>query len=102
MSKRRVVVTGLGLVSPVRNTVEAAWQAILQGQSGIGLIEHFDTSAYSTHFAGLVKNFNAGDYFPEKDAKKWICLSSTVLLQVLWHCRTRGWLLLTKMLIVRV
>lgn len=70
MSKKRVVVTGLGLLSPVGNSVESAWQAILAGKSGIGLIEHFDTSAYSTQFAGLVKDFNAGDYFPEKDARK--------------------------------
>lgn len=70
MSKKRVVVTGLGLLSPVGNSVETAWQAILQGKSGISLIEHFDTSAYSTRFAGLVKDFNAGDYFAEKDARK--------------------------------
>lgn len=70
MSKRRVVVTGLGLLSPVGNSVETAWEAIVQGKSGISLIEHFDTSAYSTHFAGLVKDFDAGEFFPEKDAKK--------------------------------
>jgi len=70
VSKKRVVVTGLGLLSPVGNSVETAWQAILQGKSGISLIEHFDTSAYSTRFAGLVKDFNAGDYFAEKDARK--------------------------------
>lgn len=70
MSKRRVVVTGLGLLSPVGNTVESAWQAILAGKSGIGPIEHFDTSAYSTRFAGMVKDFSVADYFPEKDARK--------------------------------
>ncbi|HEY9033463.1 MAG TPA: beta-ketoacyl-ACP synthase II [Pseudomonadales bacterium] len=70
MSKRRVVVTGLGLLSPVGNSVEAAWQAILNGQSGIGMIEHFDTSAYSTRFAGMVKDFDVSQYFPEKDARK--------------------------------
>lgn len=70
MSKRRVVVTGLGILSPVGNTVETAWQAIVQGKSGISLIEHFDTSAYSTHFAGMVKDFNVAEYFPEKDARK--------------------------------
>jgi len=70
VSKKRVAVTGLGLLSPVGNSVETAWQAILQGKSGISLIEHFDTSAYSTRFAGLVKDFNAGDYFAEKDARK--------------------------------
>lgn len=44
MSKRRVVVTGMGLISPVGNTVESAWQSLLAGQSGVGLIEHFDTT----------------------------------------------------------
>ena len=70
MSKRRVVVTGMGALCPVGNTVEGAWKALLAGQSGISAIEHFDTSAFSTRFAGMVKGFNAADYFPEKDAKK--------------------------------
>lgn len=70
MSKRRVVVTGLGILSPVGNTVESAWQAILNGESGIGPIEHFDASAFTTRFAGLVKDFDVSEYFPVKDAKK--------------------------------
>ena len=61
MSKRRVVVTGLGMLSPVGNTVESTWKALLAGQSGISLIDHFDTSAYATKFAGLVKDFNCED-----------------------------------------
>ena len=59
MSKRRVVVTGMGMLSPVGNTVETTWKALLAGQSGINLIDHFDTSAYATRFAGLVKGFNS-------------------------------------------
>ncbi|WP_097032614.1 beta-ketoacyl-ACP synthase II [Sodalis endosymbiont of Henestaris halophilus] len=70
MFKRRVVVTGLGMLSPVGNTVESTWSALLAGQSGIGLIDHFDTTAYATRFAGLVKNFNFEDYLPRKDARK--------------------------------
>lgn len=70
MSKRRVVVTGLGLLSPVGNTVESTWSALLAGQSGIGPIDHFDTTAYATRFAGLVKNFNCEDYLSRKDARK--------------------------------
>ncbi len=70
MSKRRVVVTGLGMLSPVGNTVESTWNALLAGQSGISLIDHFDTSAYATRFAGLVKDFNCEDYIPRKDARK--------------------------------
>lgn len=67
---RRVVVTGLGMLSPLGNTPEATWQALLKGQSGIGMIDHFDTTEYPTRFAGLVKDFNVEDYIPKKDAKK--------------------------------
>lgn len=70
MSKRRVVVTGLGMLSPVGNTVESTWNALLAGQSGISLIDHFDTSAYATRFAGLVKNFNCDDFISRKDQRK--------------------------------
>jgi 3-oxoacyl-[acyl-carrier-protein] synthase II len=70
VSKRRVVVTGLGMLSPVGNTVESTWNALLAGQSGISLIDHFDTTAYATKFAGLVKNFNSEDFISRKDARK--------------------------------
>lgn len=70
MSKRRVVVTGLGMLSPVGNTVESTWKTVLAGQSGISLIDHFDTSAYATRFAGLVKDFNCDEFIPRKDARK--------------------------------
>ncbi len=70
MSKRRVVVTGLGMLSPIGNTVESTWSALLAGQSGINLIDYFDTSAYATRFAGLVKNFNCEDILPRKEQRK--------------------------------
>lgn len=71
MSKRRVVVTGLGMLTPVGNTVESTWQAILAGQSGISLIEHFDTTSFATKFAGMVKDFNCDDYnITRKEARK--------------------------------
>ncbi|OCG71697.1 beta-ketoacyl-[acyl-carrier-protein] synthase II [Gilliamella sp. Occ3-1] len=71
MSKRRVVVTGMGMISPVGNTVESTWQALLAGQSGVGLIEHFDTAPFATRFAAVVKNFNGEDYnISRKDARK--------------------------------
>ncbi|NIH11945.1 MAG: beta-ketoacyl-ACP synthase II [Serratia symbiotica] len=70
MSKRRVVVTGLGMLSPVGNTVESTWNALLAGQSGISLIDHFDTTAYATKFAGLVKHFNSEDFISRKVARK--------------------------------
>ncbi|VAY02456.1 3-oxoacyl-[acyl-carrier-protein] synthase 2 [Arsenophonus endosymbiont of Aleurodicus dispersus] len=71
MSKRRVVVTGLGMLSPVGNTVESSWNAVCAGQSGISLIEHFNTENHTTKFAGLVKDFNHDDYsISAKDARK--------------------------------
>ncbi|MBS9439174.1 beta-ketoacyl-[acyl-carrier-protein] synthase II [Photorhabdus noenieputensis] len=71
MSKRRVVVTGLGMLSPVGNTAESSWKAVCAGQSGISLIDHFDTSHHATKFAGLVKDFNHEDFnISRKDARK--------------------------------
>ncbi|WP_114787258.1 beta-ketoacyl-ACP synthase II [Vibrio tetraodonis] len=70
MSKRRVVVTGMGMLSPVGNTVESSWKALLEGQSGIVNIEHFDTENFSTRFAGLVKGFDCTEYMSKKDARK--------------------------------
>ena len=70
VAKRRVVVTGLGMLTPLGNDVASTWQGLLAGQSGIGLIEHFDTSNYGTKFAGLVKNFDASAYMTKKDTKK--------------------------------
>lgn len=70
MTKRRVVVTGMGMLSPVGNSVNASWQALLAGQSGIDTISCFDTSAFTTRFAGNVKNFDVTEYMSSKDAKK--------------------------------
>ncbi|AEI77768.1 3-oxoacyl-[acyl-carrier-protein] synthase FabF [Cupriavidus necator N-1] len=69
MSRRRVVVTGLGLVSPVGNTVAEGWANLVAGKSGIATITKFDHSALSVHFAGEVKGFNAEDYIPAKEAR---------------------------------
>ena len=69
MSRRRVVVTGLGCVSPVGNTAQASWERILAGQSGIDVITHFDASAFACHFAGEVKNFNLDEYISPKEAR---------------------------------
>lgn len=70
MNKRRVVVTGLGLVTPVGNTVKEAWDAIVAGRSGAATIDQFDTSRLSTRFSASVKGFNAEDYLSRKDLKK--------------------------------
>ncbi|MBY0235846.1 MAG: beta-ketoacyl-ACP synthase II, partial [Burkholderiaceae bacterium] len=69
MSRRRVVVTGLGLISPVGNTVAEGWANILAGQSGIDRITRFDASAFTCHFAGEVKGFDIADYISSKEAR---------------------------------
>ena len=70
MSRRRVVVSGMGMLSPLGTDVPSSWQGILAGQSGIGLIEHTDLSAFTTRIGGSVKGFNVEDYLSAKDARK--------------------------------
>ena len=69
MSRRRVVVTGLGCVSPVGNTVQEAWANLLAGQSGIDLITKFNASGFNCHFGGEVKGFNVESYMTSKEAR---------------------------------
>ncbi len=69
MSRRRVVVTGLGCVSPVGNTVAESWANLLAGKPGIDLITQFDASNFACKFAGEVKGFNIADYIAEKEAR---------------------------------
>ena len=69
MSRRRVVVTGLGCVSPVGNTVPEAWANLLAGKSGVGLITHFDASAFACKIAGEVRDFNLESYMTTKEAR---------------------------------
>ncbi|MBE0510083.1 MAG: beta-ketoacyl-ACP synthase II [Chromatiales bacterium] len=70
MSKRRVVITGMGMVSPVGLSVKESWTNILAGKSGIAPITHFDTTGFSTTFGGTVKNFDASNYLSPKEVKK--------------------------------
>ena len=70
MSKRRVVVTGMGLLSPVGNSLDSAWSALLAGRSGIGPITHFDASAFATRIAGEVRGFDPAQWIAPKDVKK--------------------------------
>ncbi len=70
VSKRRVVVTGLGLVTPVGNTVDTTWKALLSGKSGIAPITKFDASEFTTRFSGSVKDFDVEQYLTKKDARK--------------------------------
>ena len=67
--QRRVVITGLGCVSPVGNTVADSWAAITAGKSGIATITKFDATPFTTHFAGEIKGFNIEDYIPAKEAR---------------------------------
>ena len=69
MTRRRVVVTGLGLVSPVGNSVAEGWANLLAGRTGIDLITKFDASAFACRFAGEVKGFQIEDYIPAKEAR---------------------------------
>jgi 3-oxoacyl-[acyl-carrier-protein] synthase II len=69
MSRRRVVVTGLGLVCPVGNSVAEGWGNLVAGRSGIDTITRFDASAFACRFAGEVKGFNVEDYLPGKEAR---------------------------------
>ena len=70
MSKRRVVVTGLGCISPLGNSVSSTWDGILAGRSGVNLIENFDTEKFTTKFAAQVKGFDPAEYMNPKDTKK--------------------------------
>jgi len=67
--QRRVVITGLGCISPVGNSVDDAWSALTAGTSGIATITRFDASSFSTRFAGEVKGFKVDDYIPAKEAR---------------------------------
>jgi 3-oxoacyl-[acyl-carrier-protein] synthase II len=70
LSRRRVVVTGLGIVSPVGNTVAESWEAIVAGRGGIGPITRFDASTFKVRIAGEVKGFDVGAYLSAKEARR--------------------------------
>jgi len=70
LSNRRVVITGLGAVTPIANTVAETWDGIINGKSGITPIDSFDISAFSTTFGGVIRNFDITQYIAEKDAKR--------------------------------
>ena len=70
MSKRRVVVTGMGVVSPVGNSVKAAWDNVLAGKSGIAPITSFDIADFPVRFGGEIRDFDVSQYIPKKDARR--------------------------------
>jgi len=88
---RRVVITGLGLVSPVGSTVNKAWDNIKNGVSGIRKISSFDASLFSVQIAGSVIDFNAEDFITPKDQKKWIHLFIMVLGLASWQSKMLVW-----------
>ena len=69
--KRRVVVTGMGVVTPLGNNVATTWDGIVNGRSGIAPIDHFDVSAYTTRFGGSIRGFDANTFLPPKDVRKF-------------------------------
>ena len=70
MELKRVVVTGMGAITPIGNSVEEVWNNAVNGVSGAGPITYFDTEKFKTKFACEVKNFNAADYMDPKEARK--------------------------------
>ena len=70
MQTRRVVVTGLGAITPIGNTLEAYWDGLLKGVSGANLITHFDASKFKTQFACEVKGFEPTDFIDKKEVRK--------------------------------
>ena len=74
MELKRVVVTGLGALTPIGNTVEEYWEGLVNGVSGAAPITHFDATNFKTRFACELKNFNATDFLTEKKLEKWISL----------------------------
>lgn len=70
LSTRRVVVTGLGAITPLANNVADTWDGIVNGKSGISPIDSFDTSSFATTFGGVIRDFDISEYIPSKDAKR--------------------------------
>lgn len=70
MSRRRVVVTGMGMVSPIGNSVEDSWQAAVAGRSGVGMNPYFDTEDYGVKICAAVKDFDVTEYMPAKEARR--------------------------------
>ncbi len=70
MSSRRVVITGLGAITPLANNVADTWDGIVNGRSGISPIDSFDISSFATTFGGVIRNFDISEYIPAKDAKR--------------------------------
>ena len=88
MELKRVVVTGLGAITPIGNNLEEFWNGLVNGISGSDLITHFDTEKFKTKFACEVKNFNPADFF-----ENWILMRSLPLWHLMRQLRTVDWIL---------
>lgn len=82
MSRRRVVVTGIGALTPIGNNVNDFWQSLLEGKSGADLITKFDTTEFNTKFACELKNYDPTDYIDKKIQEEWILILSIPLQQL--------------------
>ena len=91
MELKRVVVTGLGALTPVGNTVEETWKNIQNGVSGAAPITHFDASLFKTQFACEVKNFNVTDFINRKDARKMDLYEQYALVAAMEAIKDCGW-----------
>ena len=91
MELKRVVVTGLGALTPVGNTVPETWENIKNGVSGAGPITHFDASKFKTQFACEVKNFKATDFIDRKEARKMDLYEQYALVAAMEAIKDCGW-----------
>ena len=80
MESKRVVVTGLGAITPIGNNVKDLWEGLVSGRNGVAQITRFDSSKYKTHFAAEVKNFDPLDYFERKDVRKYDLFAQFALI----------------------
>ena len=90
MELKRVVVTGLGAVTPVGNTPEETWQSLVAGKSGAAPITHFDTSKFKTHFACEVKGLNVNDFIDRKEARKLDRYTQLALISAMQGVKDSG------------
>ena len=85
--KRRVVITGIGALTPIGNDVPTFWSSIIQGKSGAAPITKFDTSKFRVHFACELKGYNSSDFFDSKENRKYIPTRSIckLIIQYVWY-----------------
>ena len=82
MSKQRVVVTGLGALTPVGNTVASSWAGILEGRSGVRRIDHFDARSMASQIAATLRDFDAAQFIPAKEIKKINFILDTIVEEI--------------------